>query len=102
MEVNVTICGMIKLTATNYPMWKPRMEDILYCKDMHHVVESTTKPVDKTDEVWNTTNQKVVGLIRQFIDQSVFQHVANDTMAHTLWKRLKSMYEHKQHSIKPL
>ncbi|KAK9715174.1 hypothetical protein RND81_06G147700 [Saponaria officinalis] len=84
MKDSVTISGIIKLTATNYPIWKPRMKDILYCKDLHHVVETSTKPDDKTEDAWNTINRKVVGLIRQFIDQSVFQHVANYTMANIL------------------
>ena len=26
---------MVKLSASNYSIWKPMMEDILYCKDLH-------------------------------------------------------------------
>ncbi|VFQ74381.1 unnamed protein product [Cuscuta campestris] len=32
-----------------------------------------------------------MGMIRQFIDDSVFQHLANDTNAYELWEKLKCM-----------
>jgi len=42
---------MIKLTSTNYSIWNPKMEDILYCKDMYDPVEKgDTKPYKMTDE----------------------------------------------------
>ena len=30
---------MIKLIVTNYSIWKPKMEDILYYKNLHDFVE---------------------------------------------------------------
>ena len=30
---------MIKLTTANYSIWKPKMEDILYYKDLYDPVE---------------------------------------------------------------
>ena len=29
--------AMIRLTSSNYSIWKPRMEDILYCKDLYRL-----------------------------------------------------------------
>ena len=31
--------GMIRLTSSNYSIWKPRMEDILYCKDLYAPID---------------------------------------------------------------
>jgi len=45
MEENTST--MIKLTSTNYSIWKPKMGDILYYKDMYDPVEEgDTKPKD--------------------------------------------------------
>ena len=30
---------MIKLSALNYSIWKPMMEDVLYCKDLDNPIE---------------------------------------------------------------
>ena len=30
---------MIKLSASNYSIWKPMIEDVLYCKDLHDPIE---------------------------------------------------------------
>ena len=83
MEENNGSTGtMIKLTSTNYSIWKPKMEDILYYKDMYDPVEKgDTKPDKVTDEDWKKSHRKVVSLIRQWVDLSVFHHVATETNA---------------------
>ncbi|XP_050914815.1 uncharacterized protein LOC127129727 [Lathyrus oleraceus] len=87
---------MIKLTSSNYSIWKPRMEDILYCKDLYQPLQDKgTKPTGKSDDDWNVMNRKTVGQIRQWIDQSVFHHVAQETVAYTLWTKLETLYERK-------
>ena len=30
---------MIKLSASNYSIWKSMIEDVLYCKDLHDPIE---------------------------------------------------------------
>ncbi|CAN0846213.1 Retrovirus-related Pol polyprotein from transposon TNT 1-94 [Linum grandiflorum] len=85
---------MIKLTSSNYAIWKPRMEDILFCKDLYEPIESgSEKPEDKTEKEWEVLHRKAVAIIRQWIDQSIFHHVAKDTRADELWQKLESMYE---------
>jgi hypothetical protein len=38
--------SMVKLTASNYSIWKTRMEDILYCKDLFDLIEMEgVKPI---------------------------------------------------------
>ncbi|VFQ98128.1 unnamed protein product [Cuscuta campestris] len=50
-------------------------------------------PNGKQESTWKLLNRKTVGMIRQFIDDSVFQHVAIDTNVYKLWEKLKCMYE---------
>lgn len=68
---------MIKLTSSNYSLWKPRMEDLLYCKDLiDPVLGDESKPSNVTDKQWDRMHRKTVGAIRQWIDESIFHHFA--------------------------
>ena len=41
---------MVKLSASNYSIWKPMMEDVLYCKDLHDAIAGdSAKPSDMSD-----------------------------------------------------
>ena len=87
---------MIKLTTSNYSIWKPRMEDLLYCKDLFEpILGDVGKPSEITDEKWASMHRKTVGNTRQWVSQSIFHHVAKDTKADELWKKLENMYERK-------
>ena len=58
MESTSTIT-MVRLTPTNYNMWKPRMEDLLNLKDLAEPIEKQgVKPDTKTDEVWTRINNR--------------------------------------------
>ncbi|CAH9105075.1 unnamed protein product [Cuscuta epithymum] len=88
--------AMIMLTATNYTLWKPRMEDFLSCKDLFDPIEMkgiNSDPAKSTE--WKKINRKTIGQIRQWIDHSVFHHVAQETDAYALWKKLEDMYQAK-------
>ena len=85
---------MVKLNSSNYPIWKVRMEDLLYAKDAYTPITGT-KPTTTTEEDWKTENRKTVSIIRQWIDDSVFQHVLTETVAKDLWEKLEGMYERK-------
>ena len=75
MEENTST--IIKLTSRNCSIWKSKTEDILYCKDMYDPVEKgDTEPYKVTNEDWKKSHQKVVSLFRQWVDLSVFHHVA--------------------------
>ena len=61
--------GMIKLTAFNYSIWKTRMEDILYCKELFVPIECRGyKLVTTTKDEWKKLNRKTIGQIRQWVD----------------------------------
>ncbi|KAM1052978.1 hypothetical protein ACFX2C_000527 [Malus domestica] len=87
---------MIKLTNSNWVTWKPRMKDILYCKDLHEPIEGdAAKPESMSDAEWKKMNRKVIGTIRQWVDDSVFHHVSNETNAREFWTKLESLFEKK-------
>ena len=69
--------AMIRLTSSNYSIWKLRMEDILYCKDLYAPIDGDkNKPKDMSEAEWKIMHRKTVALIRQWVDQSVFHHVS--------------------------
>lgn len=48
---------MILLIATNYAIWKPRMEDMLYSKDLFDPIELVgVKPIETKMEDWKKFN----------------------------------------------
>ncbi|GFY86964.1 hypothetical protein Acr_05g0006030 [Actinidia rufa] len=88
--------SMIVVSATNYAIWKPRMEDILFYKDLHDPLENKREKLIATkDEKWRKMNRKTIGLIRQCIGHEVFHHVAQETSAYDLWLKLEEMYQSK-------
>ncbi|GFS46033.1 hypothetical protein Acr_00g0099730 [Actinidia rufa] len=59
---------MIKLSATNYSLWKPWMKDILFYKDLYDPLENKgAKPAETDNEEWKKMNQKKIGQIRHWI-----------------------------------
>ena len=90
--------SMIMLTATNYAIWKSRMEDMLHTKDLFDPLElKGVKPADTKDIDWKKANRKTIGLIRQCVGQEVFHHIAQETDAYTL-----AMYQSKTSRNKAL
>ena len=64
--------AMIKLSASNYSIWKPMMEDIIYCKDLHNLIEGdSAKPSSMPDKEWVKMHRKTIGCITQCIEVSV-------------------------------
>ena len=95
MEEN-NVVAMITLLAMNYALWKSRMKDILFCKNLYDPLENTRdKSVATKDEEWNKMNQKMIGLIRQCIGHEVFHHVAQEMSAYELWIKLEEIYQAK-------
>ena len=57
---------MIKLNATNYSIWKFRMEGYLYCRDLFELVLGNKgKPSYMSEEKWVVIYRKTVGNIRK-------------------------------------
>ena len=56
--------AMIKLNSSNYLIWKPRIEDVLYTKNLYlPIYGDSKKPKDKNDDDWNIMNRKTIALI---------------------------------------
>lgn len=87
---------MIKLNPTNFALWKIRMKDYMYCKDLYEpILGEKGKPSDMKDEKWDSMHYKTVANMRKWISQNIFHHFANETRADIMWKKLESMYERK-------
>ena len=55
---------MIKLTVTNYSLWKSMMEDLLNCKDLYDLIkEDNAKSSDMLDVDWKKLKKKTLGVI---------------------------------------
>lgn len=67
--------SMIRLSASNYSIWKPKMEDILYCKDLYDLIlGDEAKPSTMSEGDWKKLDMKTICTIRQWIDDSIFLH----------------------------
>ncbi|GFZ09649.1 hypothetical protein Acr_21g0002480 [Actinidia rufa] len=100
---SIILGSMILLSATNYSIWKPRMENILFCKDLHDSLENKgEKTLATKDEEWRKMNRKTIGLIRQCIGHEVSHHIAQETSAYELWIKLEEMYQAKTSQNKAL
>ena len=56
---------MIKLTTTNYSLWKSMIEDLLDCKDLYDPIEGdNAKPDDMSDPNWKKLKKKTLGAVR--------------------------------------
>ncbi|CAH9137488.1 unnamed protein product [Cuscuta epithymum] len=72
------------------------MEDFLSCKDLFYLIEMKgINPDPAKSTQWKKINRKTIGQIRQWIDHSVFHHVARETDAYALWKKLEDLYQAK-------
>ena len=85
--------GMIKLTSTNFSVWKRKMLDLLICRDLFRPVEGMTKPTTMSDEDWKILHRKAAATIRQWVDNNIFHHIAEENDAQKLWKKLEAMFE---------
>jgi len=85
---------MIKLKSGNYSIWKSKMEDLLYGKDLFSPVKlGNDKPESTTKEAWEKEHRKALGLIRQWVDISLYSHVSKEVNAKVLWDKLQTYFE---------
>ena len=69
------------------------MEDLLIVKDLYKLVEREHTPTWVLESKWKLLNRKAVATIRQCVNVSVLQHVANYINAHKMWQKLFGLYE---------
>ena len=56
MDNKVGMLGMVSLNATNYTTWKPRLEDILYVKDLYEPILREPIPSGVVAKEWEILN----------------------------------------------
>ena len=55
---------LIKLTTTNYSLWKSMMEDLLNSKDLYdHIKGDNAKSSDTSNVDWKKLKKKTLGAI---------------------------------------
>nr|KYP72143.1 hypothetical protein KK1_004727 [Cajanus cajan] len=73
---------MISLNGANYYLWKDKMKNLLLVKNLHLYVFASNKPKSKSDEEWDFKHLKECGFIRRFVDNNVYNFIANETCDH--------------------
>ena len=72
------------------------MEDFLTIKYFSDSFEGEkVRPKYIFDLEWNKMNKNAIAYIRQWIDTSSCHHMANETNAYNLWKKLELVFEQK-------
>ena len=65
------------------------MENMLCCHDLENTtLGGNTKPSNMIHKKWKKLNKRTICKIRQWVDNSVFNHVACENNAHVLWSAL--------------
>ena len=87
---------MVAFNGSNWAIWKARMEDFLYCKDLQGPLLGNSAKLEKMSmKEWRILNRKTVGYIRQWICDNVYHNLSQEKTAHSLWKKLEKLYETK-------
>ncbi|GAA0146434.1 hypothetical protein LIER_42908 [Lithospermum erythrorhizon] len=82
---------MVLLTANNDSIWKTKMLDCLYVKQLAKPIqEKVIKPDDYILD-WDETDRRCLGFIRDYIDIGVIHHVENETTAYGCWEKLQGL-----------
>ena len=95
MEI-VSHSRMVCLIGSNYVIYKGTMQDLLCTKDLSRPLKGDqSRPATMSNEDWDILNEKTVATIRQWVDDSVYHHVSEETNAQALWLKLQELYERK-------
>ena len=93
METSTGDIQMISLNGQNWLIWKAKMEDLLFCKDLYVPIEGdAVKSESMSAEDWKKLDRKAIDIIRQWVDDIVFYHISNETSTRSLWKNLEYLY----------
>ena len=73
---------MIKLTGSNYPIWKSKMREMLVCKDMWlPVLHGASKPENIDTLTWDDMNLKTFAYSHCFINMSLYNNFGDESKA---------------------
>lgn len=82
------IIGSLEVEWKKFCMWKT-------CINQSHIhTKGKTNFLD--EDKWKLLHHNATGMIRPYVDQSVFRHVGIDTYAYDIWTMLESIYMRKK------
>ena len=77
------------------------IEDLLNCKDLYDPIERDSgKLSDMSDVDWKKLKKKTLGVIHQWVDISLYNHVAKEIDPHTLLEKLGKHVRDKERTSK--
>ena len=72
--------GVEKFNSQNYQLWKMKMEDYLYQKDLYLPLSGKTKkPMSMTDIKWDILDRKALGTIQLCLVASIAFNISKET-----------------------
>lgn len=71
-------------------MFGERQDKRLVCEEIESSHLYHIKVIFYVGEEWDFEHQKVCGFIRQYVDDNVYNNIAKETQARTLWEKIKS------------
>ena len=84
---------MIKLTSSNYFLWKTMMEDHLYCNDLVLQLECKGIKHDEIDDAkWNELNRKATAKDRKWVSSKSINHISQEHDCYAFWKMLEETF----------
>lgn len=93
---------MVLLNGSNYHLWNGKIKDILFIKKLHLSIFIFAKSNLVSDKELEFEHLHVCGFIRQYVEDNVYNHTANETRTKTLWEKIKSLYASKSGNSKSL
>jgi hypothetical protein len=83
-----------KFNGQNYQLWKMKMEDCLYQKDLFLPLgEITKKPMTMKDEVWEVIDRKALGMIQLILEASMDFNISKEKKMKEMMDILANLYE---------
>ncbi|GAA0170947.1 hypothetical protein LIER_25098 [Lithospermum erythrorhizon] len=83
---------MVMLMESNYGIWKTKMLDYLYVKQLARSIEELgIRPTNDNVQEWSELDRRCLGYIRDYVGVGVIHDVENSTTIYGCWK----MYERK-------
>ena len=71
------------------------MEDLFYCKDLYKLIRLKEKPSDTLDDDWDVEHRKTIAYMRRWMDQTLHEHISDETKADVVWKKVENIFSRK-------
>ena len=82
-----------KFNDQNCQLWKMKMDDYLYQKDLYLPSSGKKKPATMKDEEWEALDRKALGTIRMCLDLSVAYNISKEKTTEGVMSALGKLYK---------